>query len=516
MSERTHHHGEHSRRAQDSATGSLLHVQSTFKARVAAEHVVHAALRESIADAYASYIGQIHSVPTDVYGLALYALDRAYRPRDSATAGVDFNLASSPFSTSRAKHAAIHNAAHSILRKLGTYVRDVEPSLPADLDCISLRSKEVQASATATATATATQGGAGAETQTRPGAHDASRVGSTPIQSRHQPPHPPSTVPPQPSSSPSSRATAASAPPPTRVGPEHGSGQSTQPPSHAAQAGVSASRLAAGSRPGTAPQPHSHAAQAGPSASRLAAGSRPGTAPQPQPQASSRPLSRGAGVALLQQAGFAAASAHPRSSQAGSAAPGNRQPSPVRPSPHGAPHRNRNQHVAAGPGVAAAGKAAGIRRMERCLGICAACSSPSPPAAGMTHRQGQGRRDAPSPDGDAPGAHSNQAAMGTSHADADADADAGANAGVDSLVGEEQRAALWALLHALTPRQDDHRGYMRSHRVGACGSAPAARTEQRDHVPELLPGQQEPLRQLQESRGACSSYSRSRRLTPFG
>lgn len=60
----------------------------------------------------------------------------------------------------------------------------------------------------------------------------------------------------------------------------------------------------------------------------------------------------------------------------------------VRPSPHSA--SNRSQHVAASPRVAAASKAASIKRMERSLGISSACSSPSSPTAGMTHRQGRG------------------------------------------------------------------------------------------------------------------------------
>lgn len=130
-------------------------------------------------------------------------------------------------------------------------------------------------------------------------------AGSRPIQTRSQSPDPSSTVSPRLSSSPSSRATAASSPSPTRVAPTHdGTEQSTQQQSHTAQAGVCASKLAASSRPGTAPKAQ---------------------------DSSSRPLSRGgAGVALLRQAGFAAASAHPRASKAGNAAPSKRQQSPGR------------------------------------------------------------------------------------------------------------------------------------------------------------------------------------------
>lgn len=53
--------GDDARAAQDMATGASMHVQSTYKARVAAEHVVNGALRNSIADAYAAYIGQVSS-----------------------------------------------------------------------------------------------------------------------------------------------------------------------------------------------------------------------------------------------------------------------------------------------------------------------------------------------------------------------------------------------------------------------------------------------------------------------
>lgn len=53
--------GDDARAAQDTATGASMHVQSTYKARVAAEHVVNGALRNSIADAYAAYIGQVSS-----------------------------------------------------------------------------------------------------------------------------------------------------------------------------------------------------------------------------------------------------------------------------------------------------------------------------------------------------------------------------------------------------------------------------------------------------------------------
>lgn len=47
----------------------------------AARHVVNKALRRSIADAYAAFVGQVDQIPNDAYGLALYALDRTYSPK---------------------------------------------------------------------------------------------------------------------------------------------------------------------------------------------------------------------------------------------------------------------------------------------------------------------------------------------------------------------------------------------------------------------------------------------------
>lgn len=53
------------------------------------------------------------SLPDDTYGLALYALDHTYNwPRQpNGAAMADFRLDTTPFATSRAKHAQVFNTA---------------------------------------------------------------------------------------------------------------------------------------------------------------------------------------------------------------------------------------------------------------------------------------------------------------------------------------------------------------------------------------------------------------------
>jgi len=59
-------------------------------------------------------------------GLALYALERTYPVGGGMGTGRHaFNLNSSPFCSSKAKHAAIGNAARKILQNLDLYVHEV-------------------------------------------------------------------------------------------------------------------------------------------------------------------------------------------------------------------------------------------------------------------------------------------------------------------------------------------------------------------------------------------------------
>lgn len=53
---------------------------------------------------------QVCELPQNLYGLALYGLDRAYN-KSGRVHDIDFNLHTSPFLTSRTKHALIFNTA---------------------------------------------------------------------------------------------------------------------------------------------------------------------------------------------------------------------------------------------------------------------------------------------------------------------------------------------------------------------------------------------------------------------
>jgi hypothetical protein len=66
-------------------------------------------------------------------GLALYALEKTYPvglPSGTTTGRHSFNLTASPFCTSKAKHAAIGNAARQILQNLDAYVHEVRGEIP--------------------------------------------------------------------------------------------------------------------------------------------------------------------------------------------------------------------------------------------------------------------------------------------------------------------------------------------------------------------------------------------------
>ena len=79
-----------------------------------------------------STLQQVDQVPGDVYGLALYALDRSCA-KNRATGAYNFNLGTSPFTTSRTKHQLIHNAAQRIIRRLDEYVHEVKTSVVVDV-----------------------------------------------------------------------------------------------------------------------------------------------------------------------------------------------------------------------------------------------------------------------------------------------------------------------------------------------------------------------------------------------
>ena len=79
-----------------------------------------------------STLQQVDQVPDDVYGLALYALDRSCA-KNRATGAYNFNLGTSPFTTSRTKHQLIHNAAQRIIRRLDEYVHEVKTSVVVDV-----------------------------------------------------------------------------------------------------------------------------------------------------------------------------------------------------------------------------------------------------------------------------------------------------------------------------------------------------------------------------------------------
>ena len=64
-------------------------------------------------------------IPQDDYSLALYALDRSFNPRPCGLPHLDFNLKSSPYTTSKDKHHAIYRTARSIMRRLDQVVHEV-------------------------------------------------------------------------------------------------------------------------------------------------------------------------------------------------------------------------------------------------------------------------------------------------------------------------------------------------------------------------------------------------------
>ena len=71
-------------------------------------------------------------IPSDDYALALYALDRSFNPRPvrgSNAAHLDFNLHSSPFTTSKDKHHAIYRTARGIMKRLDHIVQEVRKEM---------------------------------------------------------------------------------------------------------------------------------------------------------------------------------------------------------------------------------------------------------------------------------------------------------------------------------------------------------------------------------------------------
>ncbi|PNG99383.1 hypothetical protein TSOC_014841, partial [Tetrabaena socialis] len=119
----------------DKQSGALQEVAGRYRMLFAGQHLVRKGLRRSIADAYAAYVGQVVDLPHDTYGLALMALDRTFNGSYRRTAkSTDFNLGTTPFATSKAKHAQIFNTAHKIMRDLDGYVHDVSYYCPGELD----------------------------------------------------------------------------------------------------------------------------------------------------------------------------------------------------------------------------------------------------------------------------------------------------------------------------------------------------------------------------------------------
>ncbi|KAG2488932.1 hypothetical protein HYH03_012553 [Edaphochlamys debaryana] len=124
-----------SRLRQDKASGALYEVAGRYRVLFGGHHVVRKGLRRSIGDAYAAYVGQVINLPQDTYGLALRALDANYNPGGNRQPGfADVRLHTSPYATSRAKHAQIFNAAKKIMRDLEAYVYDVSYYCPGELD----------------------------------------------------------------------------------------------------------------------------------------------------------------------------------------------------------------------------------------------------------------------------------------------------------------------------------------------------------------------------------------------
>ncbi|KXZ54297.1 hypothetical protein GPECTOR_5g383 [Gonium pectorale] len=109
-------------------------VAGRYRELFGTHHLVRKGLRRSIGDAYAAYVGQVVHLPDDLYGIALGALDRAFGGRRRPAGLLDLQLHTSPFATSRAKHAQIFNTAHKIMRDLNAYVYDVSYYCPGELD----------------------------------------------------------------------------------------------------------------------------------------------------------------------------------------------------------------------------------------------------------------------------------------------------------------------------------------------------------------------------------------------
>lgn len=67
-----------------------------------------------------TFLVQVVGIPNDPYLLALQALDRSFNPvpLHAAATSLDFNLQTSPYVLSRAKHHAIYHTAHKIMRRL--------------------------------------------------------------------------------------------------------------------------------------------------------------------------------------------------------------------------------------------------------------------------------------------------------------------------------------------------------------------------------------------------------------
>eukprot|EP00198_Chlamydomonas_reinhardtii_P005716 XP_001695052.1 predicted protein [Chlamydomonas reinhardtii] len=114
--------------------GGLSGVASRYRTLFAGSHIVRKGLRRSIGDAYAAYVGQVVNLPDDTYALALRALDGTFSAKQQTNCAVDFNLWTSPFATSRAKHAQVFNTAKKIMRDLEGYVYDVSYYCPRQLD----------------------------------------------------------------------------------------------------------------------------------------------------------------------------------------------------------------------------------------------------------------------------------------------------------------------------------------------------------------------------------------------
>ena len=121
---------------QDNQTGAMEHVSGKYQVQFGARHIVVSnALKSSIADAYVAYCGQIDQLPDDLYGLALHGLDRAFSP-NRPTREIDFNLQTSPFCTSRQKHAQIHITARRVLKDLDKYVHQVRWCVGGEAVCV--------------------------------------------------------------------------------------------------------------------------------------------------------------------------------------------------------------------------------------------------------------------------------------------------------------------------------------------------------------------------------------------